>query len=66
MAAMHIRFDDEAIERLRQIVTDAYSEPVMTEEARIIANDLLAFYNVLARIVDGMPAERRAELERVY
>lgn len=62
MTAMHIMFDNEAIERLRQIVADAYGESVTTEEARTIANDLLAFYNVLARIVDQMPEERRAEL----
>ena len=63
---MHITFDDEAIERLRRIMADAYGEPFTAEEARVIANDLLAFYNVLARIVDQMPEKCRAHLERVH
>ena len=60
---MHITFDDQAIERLRQIVVEAYGKPFTTKEARVMANDLLAFYNVLARTVDQMPEERRAQLE---
>ncbi|MBB4302830.1 hypothetical protein GGD81_001866 [Rhodobium orientis] len=43
-------FSDEKIEELRGLVEAEFGEPVTLEEARVMADDLLEFYELLCRI----------------
>lgn len=59
---MVYEFSDEAIEQLRVIVEDEFQEPVTLDEARVMANDLLALYELLSASVAKMDEADRAAL----
>ena len=59
---MMYEFSDEAIEQLRVIVEREFNEPVTHEDARVMANDLLALYELLSASVAKMDATERAAL----
>ena len=46
---MQICFSDEAIEELRVIAEAEFGDPVTSEEARVMAYDLLAVFELLCR-----------------